>query len=69
MTFLPLVKQEQDPVQEPSAQKVIWLSSAQIEIHDVHSDLDVEEDPATNPEVVLTTLLSSIPNIQGFPSM
>ena len=56
-------------MQVPSAQKVISLSSAQIEVHDVHSDLNEEDDPATNPEVVMNTLLSSIPNIQGFPSM
>ena len=58
---MPIGKKEQTLVQEPSAQKVISLSSAQIEIH----DMDVEEDL----EVVMTTLLSSILIIQSFPNM
>ena len=61
MPLIPIGKKEQIVVQEPSAQKVILLSLAQIEIHDT----DVEEDP----EAIMTTLLSSIPNIQIFPSM
>ena len=32
----------------------------------MHSDLEEEENPATFPEVVLITLLSSIPNLQDF---
>ena len=35
----------------------------------MHCDLEVEEYPATGLEAVLNTLLSSIPNIQGFPNM
>ena len=31
--------------------------------------MDMEEDPATCPEVVWNTLLSSIPNIKSFPNM
>ena len=56
MPLLLVVKQEQSPMQEPSLQKIIYLSSAHIETHDVHNDLDMEEDPATNLEVVLNTI-------------
>ena len=69
MSLIPFVKKEWTHAQEPSLQKVISLSSAQIEIHDVHCDLDMEKYPATNPEVFMTTLLSSIPSVQGFPNM
>ena len=48
-------------MQETSVRKVISLSLAQIENH----DMDVEDDD----EVVMTTLVSSIPNIQSFSSM
>ena len=48
-------------VQEYSMQNVICLSSAQIESHDAN----VEE----YTEAVMTTVVSSIPNIQRFSSM
>ena len=48
-------------VQESYVQNVICLSSTQIESH----DMNVEEDA----EDVMTTVMSSIPNIQRFSSM
>ena len=66
---LPIVKQEQAPVQDSFTQHVTYLSSSQTEIHHVHSDLKVEEEPTTCPKAVLTTLMSSIPNLQGFHTM
>ena len=59
--LLLIVKQDKPSVKDPSTQQVISLSSDRVEMHDVHSDLDMEEDHATNPEDFLTTLLSSIP--------
>ena len=48
-------------VQESSVQNVIFLSLAQIESHDTNMEEDVE--------AVMTTIVSSIPNIQRFSSM
>ena len=48
-------------VQESSVQNVNWLLLAQIE----SQDMNVEEDT----EDVMTTVVSSIPNIQRFSSM
>ena len=48
-------------MQKPFVQKVIFLSSAQIENHDTNVEEDVE--------AVMTTVVSSIPNIQRFSSM
>ena len=35
----------------------------------MHSDLEVDEYHATCPKAILDTLLSSIPNLKGFPNM
>ena len=48
-------------VQESSMQNVIFLSLAQIESHDTNMEEDVE--------AIMTTVVSSIPNIQRFSSM
>ena len=54
-------KKEQTLVQDASTQKVIYLYCSQIEI----DNTDVDQDP----KALITSLLSSMPNMQSFPSM
>ena len=61
MPLISIGKKEKTHVQDASTQKLVSLSSAQIEI----DDKNVEQDP----EVVITIILSSMPNMQTFPSM
>ena len=61
MPSISIAKKEQTHVQDASAQNVISLSSAPIEI----DDTNVEQEP----KVVITIVLSSMLNMQTFPSM
>ena len=53
----------------PPIQQVNPPPLADIEIHDVHSDLEEEDGPSTFPINFLTSLISSIPNLQEFEAM
>ena len=66
MPLLHISQQEQALVQVPPIQQVNPPRPADIEIHDVHSDLEEEEGPSTFPVNVLTSLITSIPNLWEF---
>ena len=60
----PLGIQEQVPLQIPLGEQVEPLPQPEIEVHEVHSDLEEEARPTTCPLNILTSMTSSIPGIQ-----
>ena len=62
--LLQIAQREQELVQVPPIQQVNPTPLADIEIHDIHNDLEEEEGTFACPVSVLTSLISSIPGLQ-----
>ena len=51
-------------MQVPPIQRVEPPPQDDIEIHEIHSDLEEESNPSTCPVNIITSIASSIPNTQ-----
>ena len=60
----PLALQEQVPLQIPPVQQVETPPQPDVEIHEIHSDLEEEAGPISCPVNILTSMTSSIPDTQ-----
>ena len=56
-------------MQIPPVQQVEPPPQADIEIHEIHSDLEEESGPSTFPVNILTSMTSSIPNTHLFENI
>ena len=61
--------QEQRAMQVPPIQQVEPMPQANIEIHEIHSDLEEENNPSTYPIDVYTSMKSSISTTQSCGSI
>ena len=61
---IPLSAKEQVPMQIPPNQQVEPPPQDEIEIHEIHSDLEEESWPSTFPINILTSKTSFDPNTQ-----